>query len=207
VLWETSGTVIVVRWEGRPRSHFSKPIASVHHVTPCSEHTLFLHECSFDFVFRFVCDGWQNRAMCLHQVLREAWQIHCRNPLNSSWGFWRTFFKSDRGFWMTFTFQGRSSVSWRWRMFWETKHQQNDRKCWKNSRTHPRRPSLNNPWVRKHCWDQLWSSPDLNRKFEHAPYCREGYSPTLDKWSKAAARKRVSYERRLTRTQLLSLGS
>jgi hypothetical protein len=25
----------------------------------------------FYFVFRFVCDGWQNRVMCLHQVLCE----------------------------------------------------------------------------------------------------------------------------------------
>jgi hypothetical protein len=33
---------------------------------------LFLHKCFFDFVFHFVCDGWQNRATCLHQVLREA---------------------------------------------------------------------------------------------------------------------------------------
>jgi hypothetical protein len=53
-----------------------------------------------------------------------------------------------------------------------TKHQQNHRKCWKNSRTHPWRPSPNNPWARRHCWDQLWSFPgDLNRKFEHAQHC------------------------------------
>jgi hypothetical protein len=45
------------RWEGRPRSHFRKPIASVFHVTPRCEHTLFLHDCFFDFVFHFVCDG------------------------------------------------------------------------------------------------------------------------------------------------------
>jgi histone-lysine N-methyltransferase SETMAR len=30
-----------------------------------------------------------------------------------------------------FTFQGRWSVSWIWRTFRATKHQQNDRKCWK----------------------------------------------------------------------------
>jgi hypothetical protein len=30
--------------------------------------------------------------------------------------------------------------------------------------------------------DQLWSLPgDLNRKFEHAPHCREVGSPPLDK--------------------------
>jgi hypothetical protein len=43
---------------------------------------------------------------------------------------------------------------------------------------------------------------------EHAPHCRKVCSLTLDKWWKAAARKPVlSYERRLTRIQLLSPGS
>jgi hypothetical protein len=32
------------------------------------------------------------------------------------------------------------------------KHQQNDTKCWKNLRIHPRRPSPNNPWARRHRW-------------------------------------------------------
>jgi hypothetical protein len=40
-----------------------------------------------------------------------------------------------------------------------TKHQQNDRKCWKNSRIRPQRRSSNNPWARRHLWDQLWSLP------------------------------------------------
>jgi hypothetical protein len=61
------------RWEGRQRSHFRKPIASVCHVTPCCENSLFLQECFINFVFRFVRDGWQNQAMCLYQVFREAW--------------------------------------------------------------------------------------------------------------------------------------
>jgi hypothetical protein len=86
------------------------------------------------------------------------------HPWNASWGSWRTFFKPDISFWMTFTFQGRSSLSWRWQTFWAT-HRQKDRKCWKNSRTH---------------------------------VC----SLTLDKWQKACV---LSYERRLTRTQFLSL--
>jgi hypothetical protein len=30
--------------------------------------------------------------------------------------------------------------------------------------THPRTPSLNNPWVCRCCWDQLWSSETLERK-------------------------------------------
>jgi hypothetical protein len=38
-------------------------------------------------------------------------------------------------------------------------------------RTHLRRPSRNNPRARRHCWDQLWSLPDLNRKSDHAPHC------------------------------------
>jgi hypothetical protein len=50
----------------------AKPIASVCHVTPRCEHTMFLHKCFFDLVFHFVCDGWQNRAKCLHKVLHEA---------------------------------------------------------------------------------------------------------------------------------------
>jgi hypothetical protein len=73
---------------------------------------------------------------------------------------------------MTITFQGRSSVGWSWRTFRANKHQQNDRKCWKNSRTQPWWPAPNNPWARRHRWDQLWSLPgDLNGKFEHVPHC------------------------------------
>jgi hypothetical protein len=82
----------------------------------------------------------------------------------------------------------------------------NNRKCCKNSRTHPRGPLPNNPWAHRHHWDQLWSLPGvLSRLFEHAPHFREVCFPTLDKWSKCV----LSYERRLTGTQLLrvSLGS
>jgi hypothetical protein len=57
---------------GEAKSHFHKPIASVCHVTPRCDDALFLHECFFNFVFRSVTDGWQNRATCLHQVLHEA---------------------------------------------------------------------------------------------------------------------------------------
>jgi hypothetical protein len=66
---------------------------------------------------------------------------------------------------IAFTFQGWSSVSLRWRTFRATKHMQNHRKRWKNSRTHPRRPSPSNPWVHRHRWEQLWSLPvDLNMR-------------------------------------------
>jgi hypothetical protein len=80
----------------------------------------------------------------------------------------------------------------------QPKYQQNVRKCWKNLRTHPWRLSLNNPWARKHHWDQLWSLPgDLNRKLEHAPHCHEVCSLTLDKRSKAGVCKRVSWATRV----------
>jgi hypothetical protein len=39
--------------------------------------------------------------------------------------------KQDSGCWRAFLFQGRSSVSWRWRTFRMTEHQQNDRKRWR----------------------------------------------------------------------------
>jgi hypothetical protein len=51
-----------IRWEGRPRSHFWKPIAFVCHVRPHCEHTLFIHECFFDFTFHFVSDRWQKSS-------------------------------------------------------------------------------------------------------------------------------------------------
>jgi hypothetical protein len=57
----------------------------------------------FFFLFCFVCSGWQNWAMCLHQILREARQIRYQNPWNASWGFWRTFWKPDSSFWVSFT--------------------------------------------------------------------------------------------------------
>jgi hypothetical protein len=61
----------------------------------------------------------------------------------------------------------------------------------------------------EHCWNQLRSLPgDLKRKFERVLHCCEVCSLTLDKWPEAATYKHVfSYYRRLTRPQLLSLGS
>jgi hypothetical protein len=74
------------------------------------------------------------------------------------------YFKLDSSFIMTFMFQGWLSVSWWWWTFRATKHQQNDRICWRNSRTHPWRPSRNNPWAHRHRWDRLWNLPgDLNK--------------------------------------------
>jgi hypothetical protein len=42
--------------------------------------TRFLQECFSDFEFRFVCDGWQNQATCLHQVLRELGKSATKTP-------------------------------------------------------------------------------------------------------------------------------
>jgi hypothetical protein len=56
---------------------------------------------------------------------------------------------------MAFTFQGRSSVDWRWGTSRVTKHQQNDRRCRNISRTHPQRLSPNRPWACRHRLDQL----------------------------------------------------
>jgi hypothetical protein len=65
-------TASVKEDEGRSRSHFRKRITSVCYMTQRCEHALFLHEYFFDFMFCFVCDGWQNQAMCWHQVLHEG---------------------------------------------------------------------------------------------------------------------------------------
>jgi hypothetical protein len=66
-------------------------------------------------------------------------------------------------------------------------------KYWKYLRTHPRRSSLDNPWTRRHQWDQFWSVPgDFNRKSALPSSC----SLTLNKWSKAAPHKRVSWAMR-----------
>jgi hypothetical protein len=63
VVSECSQTVIVV-------------LPKTYRITPPYNTVLWtcivLHICFFDFVFCFVCDGWQNRSTCLHQVLRET---------------------------------------------------------------------------------------------------------------------------------------
>jgi hypothetical protein len=61
-------------------------LPSACHVTPCCEHALFLHEWFFDFMFHFVCNGWQNQAMCLHQVLHKAqYGQQLLNGIHVSW--------------------------------------------------------------------------------------------------------------------------
>jgi hypothetical protein len=90
----------------------------------------------------FLCVSFCLRGMAkLSNVSASSYAWSSVNPLpkplNASWDFWRTFFKPETCFWMVFMFQGRLSVSWRWQLFRVTKHQQNDRKRWTNSRTHP----------------------------------------------------------------------
>jgi hypothetical protein len=66
-------------------------------------------------------------TMYLHQVLPEVRQIHYWYPCNALWGFSWMFSKPDSSFWIAFMFQGRSSISWKWQKFTETKHQQNEK--------------------------------------------------------------------------------
>lgn len=61
-------------------------------------------------------DSWQIQAMCLQQILCEAWWISYRNTWNALSGFWWTFFQLNAGSWVTHIFQGLSSVSSRWWM-------------------------------------------------------------------------------------------
>jgi hypothetical protein len=137
------------RWEGRPRSYFRKPIATWYRAVNihCFYTSAFLLRVS-------ICLQWMAKSSNV-SASSFAWSSVNQLPklLNCFVRLLRTFFKQESGFWIAFTFQGRSSVSWRWRTFRATKHQQNDIKCWKNSRTHP--PSSNNPWALRHRWNQL----------------------------------------------------
>jgi hypothetical protein len=53
-------------------------------------------------------------------------------------------------------------------------------------RTHPWRSLLNNPWARRHLWDQLWSFPDFNRKSEHVLHRHKVCSPDSCKMIKSS---------------------
>jgi hypothetical protein len=62
---ESFWTIILVtprrkKMKGRLRPHYRIPIASVWRITPRCGHTSFLHYYFFDFLFRFVSDGWQS---------------------------------------------------------------------------------------------------------------------------------------------------
>jgi hypothetical protein len=59
------------RWEGRPRSHLCKPIASVCHVTLRCEHALFLHKCFLASCFPLKLQGW-----CFETVSNKQRESH-----------------------------------------------------------------------------------------------------------------------------------
>jgi hypothetical protein len=167
------------RWEGRSRSHFHKLIISVWQVTPGCEQTLFLQKCFFDvsasnFTWSSV-NPLPKPLKCVMRLLENILQprqwvlngTHVSRPVEC-----QLKMSNVRG--------DQAQAKWQ--------------KMLKKSRTHPRRPSLNNSWARKHYWDHLWSLPgDLNRKSEHAPHCHKVCSPNLDKWSKSAVRKCASW--------------
>jgi hypothetical protein len=131
------------RWEGRPRSHFHKPILHRSpHDTALWTRVAFSTLC---FILSAI-DGRLEQRVCMKfcvkvgksttgtlEMLREAFGGH--------------------------SCQGQSNVSCGWWTFRATKRQQNDRKCWE----HPWRPP-SNPWACRHHWDQLWSLPDLNMR-------------------------------------------
>jgi hypothetical protein len=84
--------------KGEAEITLRKPIASVCHVTPHCEQALFLHECFFDFVFHFVCNGWQIRATCLIKFCMKLSKSATETLEMLREAFWRTFFKLDTGF-------------------------------------------------------------------------------------------------------------
>jgi hypothetical protein len=197
--------------EGRPRSHFCKPTASVCHVTPRCEHTLFLHEYFFDFVFHFVCDGWQNRATCLHQVFvkfgKSATETH--EMLREAFG--------EHSLSQTAVFEWHSCFKASW-------VSDRDDKC--SGQTSSSKTTENIEKIRELIHeDRRWTIHELadtvgisygvcqeilteNLNMRHI--AAKSIPLTLDKWSKAVASKHVlRYEWRLMRTQLLliSLGS
>jgi hypothetical protein len=53
--WKVAQAIIVLTASVKEDARGGKPIASVCHVTPCSEHALFLHNWFLDFMFCFVC--------------------------------------------------------------------------------------------------------------------------------------------------------
>jgi hypothetical protein len=77
---------------------------SLPHDTTLWTHIAFT-QALFNFVSCFICDGWQNQELRMHQVLYGALYICYGNPWNVLLVFWRTSINPDQGFWMTFTFQ------------------------------------------------------------------------------------------------------
>jgi hypothetical protein len=134
VLLQSSWIVIVVtasvKEERGGQGHTSASLLHQVATWHCAVNTHCFYTSAFWRVSFFL--WWMAKSSNV-SALSFAWiSVICyQNPWNASWGFWRTFFKPDSSFWMPFMFQGQSYVSWRWQTFSVTKHQQNDRKCWK----------------------------------------------------------------------------
>jgi hypothetical protein len=84
----------------------------------------------FYFMFHFVCDEWQNQALCvcikfcvkLSKSATRTLEMLCEKS--------RQRFLIDIHISRLFVYQMKT------RIFKETMHQQNDRRCWKNLRSH-----------------------------------------------------------------------
>jgi hypothetical protein len=139
------------RWEGRPWSHFRKPIASVCHVTPHCERALTLHECFFNscFVLSVIDDKIEQHVcakFCVKlcksttgtlQMLCETFEEH---PLS-----WIAVSRSVECHLNMTNVHGDQAPA---------KTQKMLTTLW----TRPWRPSLNNSWACTQCWDDPHSA-------------------------------------------------
>lgn len=95
VVSESSQTVLAVRQiHGRHwRSLLPRLLVSLLLTSYCL-HVLTFYTPFHDLNLGLLCDhydGWQSQAVCLHQILHEAWEICYEDPFNVSSGFWWTF--------------------------------------------------------------------------------------------------------------------
>jgi hypothetical protein len=66
-------------------------------VTLLCEHALFLNECFFDFMFHFVCDGWQNQASSATETLEMLRETFGEHSLSRTAVFeWHSRFKAGQ---------------------------------------------------------------------------------------------------------------
>jgi hypothetical protein len=128
------------RWEGRPRSHFCKPVASVCHVILQCEHTFFTR-----VLFRLrvlFCLRWMAKSSYMsassfawssvNPPLKPAFGEHSLSP--TAVFEWQSRFKASRVPAEDDECSGQPSTS------------KTTENVEKNLRTHPQRPLPNNPW-------------------------------------------------------------
>lgn len=93
--------------------------------------------------FMTFCYNHSVNVRMFYKLKQCAWNELCiklsnyRDHWNVSSRFWWTFFRMNTGLWVTHKFQDQPSVCSKWWVFLVTNHQQNTRKCEKNSWTHP----------------------------------------------------------------------